>query len=99
LLQNGVPLEGAPHLLQNLEAGGLALSDPETTGGGAGTGGAGGAAGCGGWLAASRVSAPHFTQNIPLTGAPHLLQTFAIYTSLTVPFSQDQLRDLAQLRV
>ena len=78
LLQNAVPVEGAPHLLQNLVAGGFALTDSEAAGGGAGAGAAGGVAGCGGGLAASRVSAPHFTQNIPLTGAPHLLQKLAM---------------------
>ncbi|MGA8309728.1 MAG: hypothetical protein WB755_06840 [Terriglobales bacterium] len=77
LLQNAVPLEGAPHPLQNLAAGEFELADSEA-GGGVGTGAGGGAAGCGGELAASRVSAPHFTQNIPLTGAPHLLQKLAM---------------------
>ena len=69
LLQNIVPLAGAPHLLQNLAPAGVALA-----GGAAETG----AAGCAAGLAASRVSAPHFTQNIPLTGAPHLLQKLAM---------------------
>jgi hypothetical protein len=74
LLQNAVPLDGAPHLLQNLAAG-VALA---STGGGAGAGReAGEMAGAAG-LAARRVSAPHFTQNIPLTGDPHLLQKFAM---------------------
>ncbi|MGH9544110.1 MAG: hypothetical protein ACRD23_02735 [Terriglobales bacterium] len=41
LLQNAVPLDGAPHLLQNLAAGGVA--DTEGAGGGVGTGAAGGA--------------------------------------------------------
>ena len=78
LLQNAVPVEGAPHLLQNLVAGGYAHTDSEATAGGAGTGPHGGAAGCDCGLAGSRVSAPHFTQNIPLTGAPHLLQKLAM---------------------
>ncbi len=52
-----------------------------TAGGGVDAGAAGGASGvtgCGGGLAASRVSYPHFTQKIPLTGAPHLLQKLAM---------------------
>jgi len=75
LLQNADPLDGAPHLLQNLVAGEVALA---STGGGAGVGSeACGVAGTAG-LAARRLSAPHFTQNIPLTGDPHLLQKFAM---------------------
>jgi hypothetical protein len=80
LLQNDVPIDGAPHLLQNLAAG--APADAETAGAAddGPAGGAGGAAG-GGGLPASRVSYPHFTQKIPLTGAPHLLQKLAMLSS------------------
>ncbi|HYM07402.1 MAG TPA: hypothetical protein VEU11_12645 [Terriglobales bacterium] len=77
-MQNIVPLDAAPHLLQNLAPGGVALA---TAAGGAaetGVGPAGRDAGRADGLAASRVSAPHFTQNIPLTGAPHLLQKLAM---------------------
>jgi hypothetical protein len=101
LLQNAVPLEGAPHLLQNLAAGESALigkgagSGTETGAGGEtwdaadGTGESSSVAtsfgtdwevagrDCG--LAANRLSAPHFTQNIPSSDAPHLLQKRAIF--------------------
>ena len=79
LLQNGAPIDGAPHLLQNLAA--ATLVDTETAGGGVDAGacgGASGASGCDGVLPACRVSYPHFTQKIPLTGAPHLLQNLAM---------------------
>ena len=79
LLQNGAPIDGAPHLLQNLAA--VTLLGTETAGGGVDAGAAGaasGVSGCGGGLPACRVSYPHFTQKIPLTGAPHLLQKLAM---------------------
>ena len=63
VLQNVVPLDGAPHLLQNLETAAAGFGAM--------------AAGWGGF-AATRVSAPHLMQNTPLTGDPHLLQKFAM---------------------
>ena len=84
LWQNGAPIDGVPHLLQNLAAGGGALTSTGATGGGAEAVAAGAASGVSAWgggLAANRVSAPHLLQKIPLTGAPHLLQKFAMLNS------------------
>ena len=80
LVAEGAPIDGVPHLMQN-RAGGAAAGADRTGGAGGGATGACGVAGCGAGLPASRLSYPHFTQKIPLTGVPHLLQKLAMLNS------------------